>query len=316
MRTLIVFLLVGFGAQLVDGSLGMAYGITATTMALIGGATAAQASFAVNLAQVGTTLAAGVSHWKFGNVDLRTVAKLGIPGMVGAFIGATLLSNISTEAAQPIMTTILVALGFYLLLRFGLGLGRPPVLNLREEQQHSGGFLAPVGAFGGFLSATGGGGWGPLTVTTLMTAGKTTPRRVIGSVSASEFLVSFAASIGFLFGMGDQLREMGVIVIGLLIGGVVAAPFAAWLVSRVNAVVLGTFVGGLLVFLNLLRMSQSMEVSPTVITIAQVAIVVLTVVLGTRAWLRIKAARESAQAADQSEADSRISPSEHGVRLS
>src|SRR5699024_4353106 len=128
----------------------------------IGGATAAQASFAVNLAQVGTTLAAGVSHWKFGNVDLRTVAKLGIPGMVGAFIGATLLSNISTEAAQPIMTTILVALGFYLLLRFGLGLGRPPVLNLREEQQHSGGFLALVGAFGGFLSDTGGGGWGTL----------------------------------------------------------------------------------------------------------------------------------------------------------
>ncbi|MFL0577902.1 sulfite exporter TauE/SafE family protein [Dietzia sp. 179-F 9C3 NHS] len=301
MRTLIVFLLVGFGAQLVDGSLGMAYGITATTMALLAGATAAQASFAVNLAQVGTTLASGASHWKFGNVDVKTVAKLGLPGMLGAFVGATLLSNISTEAAQPLMTTILVVLGFYLLLRFGLGLGTPPVLNVNEERQHSAGFLAPVGTFGGFLSATGGGGWGPLTVTTLMTAGKTTPRRVIGSVSASEFLVSLAASIGFLFGMGDQLREMGVIVLGLLAGGVIAAPFAAWLVSRVNAVVLGTFVGGLLVVLNLLRMSQSMEIDRTVITLLQIAIGVLTLVLGTRAWRRTRAARDDAQATPPAE---------------
>lgn len=306
MRTLIVFLLVGFGAQLVDGSLGMAYGITATTMALIAGASAAQASFAVNLAQVGTTFAAGVSHWKFNNVDWKIVAKLGIPGTVGAFVGATLLSNISTEAAQPIMTTILLVLGFYLLFRFGLGLGKPPVLNIAEEKQHSGGFLAPVGTLGGFLSATGGGGWGPLTVTTLMTTGKTTPRRVIGSVSASEFLVSIAASLGFLFGMGDQLREMGLIVLGLLVGGVIAAPFAAWLVARVNAVVLGTFVGGLLVFLNLLRMSQTMEVNPTLIGVLQVAIVVVTVVLGLRAWKRIRAARDEAARVEVADLEANI----------
>lgn len=175
----------------------------------------------------------------------------------------------------------------------------------------SGSRTVPVpDALAGSSWTPGGGGWGPLTVTTLMTAGRTTPRRVIGSVSASEFLVSFAASVGFLFGMGDQLREMGVIVLGLLLGGVIAAPFAAWLVSRVNAVVLGTFVGGLLVFLNLLRMSQSMEISPTLIDIAQIA----TVVLGTRAWRRVKAARESAQADEPPEHEAE-NEAEHDKRV-
>ena len=123
MQTLIVFALVGFGAQLVDGALGMAYGVTSTSLLLIAGVNPATASASVHLAEVGTTLAAGASHWRFGNVDWKLVVKLGVPGAIGAFLGATVLSALSTENAAPYMAGVLLALGVYVLLRFSL---RPP----------------------------------------------------------------------------------------------------------------------------------------------------------------------------------------------
>ena len=159
MQTLIVFALVGFGAQLVDGALGMAYGVTSTSLLLIAGVNPATASASVHLAEVGTTLAAGASHWRFGNVDWNLVLKLGVPGALGAFLGATVLSALSTENAAPYMAGVLLALGVYVLLRFSL---RPPRVATNRVSPHRSKFLSPLGLVAGFVDASGGGGWGPV----------------------------------------------------------------------------------------------------------------------------------------------------------
>jgi uncharacterized protein len=245
LRALIAITVFGFLAQLVDGALGMAYGATSATLVLAAGYSPAVASASVHLAELGTTLASGVSHWRFGNVDWRTVRRIGIPGALGAFIGAVVLSSISAEVAKPWMAGILLALGTYILLRFTLGgtprsAGRPYV---------RGRYLAPLGLTAGFVDATGGGGWGPVSTPTLLATGRMEPRKVIGSVDTSEFLVALSASIGFLIALGSQgisLRIVG----ALLVGGLVAAPIAAWLVQKVTARLLGAAVGGLIVITN------------------------------------------------------------------
>ncbi|VEG41845.1 permease [Mycolicibacterium flavescens] len=247
MRSLLIFTLVGVGAQLVDGALGMAFGVTASTLLVLSGLGAAQASAAVHLAEVGTTLASGLSHWRFKNIDWSIVLKLGLPGAIGAFVGATVLSSLSTEHAAPLMAGILVAIGIYVLLRFSLR--NPPVMR-HGETPHTARFLSPLGLFGGLIDASGGGGWGPVTTSTLLSRGKTAPRTVIGSVSASEFLVAASASVGFGIGLREEFVENLPVVLGLAVGGVVAAPFAAWLVSRIRPALLGTAVGGVIVVTN------------------------------------------------------------------
>jgi len=244
-KTLIVLALAGLGAQLVDGSLGMGYGVTSTTLLLALGTNPAAASATVHLAEIGTNLASGLSHWRFGNVDWKVVAKIGVPGAVGAFAGATVLSNLSTEVAAPVMQLILLALGLYLLIRFTLRgmdkrhLGKP----MRKR------FLAPLGLAAGFVDATGGGGWGPVSTPAILASGRMEPRKTIGSIDTSEFLVSVAASLGFLFALGDQGIEFGWVV-ALLVGGLVAAPIAAWLVRYVPPRLLGAGVGGIIVLTN------------------------------------------------------------------
>jgi uncharacterized protein len=257
MQTLIVFALVGFGAQLVDGALGMAYGVTSTSLLLIAGVNPATASASVHLAEVGTTLAAGASHWRFGNVDGKLVLKLGVPGAIGAFLGATVLSALSTENAAPYMAGVLLALGVYVLLRFSL---RPPRVATNRVSPHRSKFLSPLGLVAGFVDASGGGGWGPVATPALLTAGKTAPRTVIGSVDTSEFLVALAASIGFLIGLGSAVLDPWTVG-GLLLGGVLAAPLAAWLVTKIPAPVLGTGVGGIIVLTNTRTILRSLDVT-------------------------------------------------------
>jgi uncharacterized membrane protein YfcA len=247
MRSLIIFTLVGVGAQLVDGALGMAFGVTASTLLVLSGVASAQASAAVHLAEVGTTLASGLAHWKFKNIDWHIVLKLGVPGAIGAFLGATMLTSLSTEDAAPVMAAILLAIGVYVLLRFSLRM--PPAVKVGTTK-HGAKFLTPLGLFGGFIDASGGGGWGPVTSSTLLSSGKTAPRTVIGSVSASEFLVAVSASIGFLVGLREQFFDNLPIVLGLAVGGVIAAPLAAWLVSRISPALLGAGVGGVVVLTN------------------------------------------------------------------
>ncbi|TCC33638.1 sulfite exporter TauE/SafE family protein [Kribbella sindirgiensis] len=255
MRRLILIALLGSIAQLVDGTLGMAYGVTASTALLITGITPAIASASVHLAEVGTTLASGLSHWRFGNVDWRVVALIGAPGAVGAFAGATFLSSLSTESASLWVAGLLLLLGVYILVRFGTGKVRAVI-----EGRPAGRFLGPLGLVAGFIDATGGGGWGPVANSALLSSGKLAPRRAVGSVNAAEFLVSVAASIGFLFGLGGKHLPFD-IVAALLIGGVIAAPLAAWLVSRLATRWLGVGVGLVLILTNARTVLNGLDVT-------------------------------------------------------
>lgn len=252
MRQLLLLGLVGLGAQLIDGSLGMAYGVTSTTLLLAIGTNPAAASATVHLAEIGTTLASGAAHWRFGNVDWGVVAKIGIPGAIGAFAGATFLSSISTAVAAPLMAVILLSLGVYILIRFTLQglptghLGKP----LRKR------FLGPLGLLAGFIDATGGGGWGPVGTPAILASGRLEPRKTIGSIDTSEFLVAVAASVGFILGIGSQGVNY-VWVVALLIGGIIAAPIAAWLVRHIPARVLGATVGGFIILINVRTLLRS-----------------------------------------------------------
>lgn len=244
MQTLIVVAIAGLAAQLVDGSLGMGYGLTSSTLLIFAGLSPAAASASVHLAEVGTTALSGVAHHRFGNVDWHAVRRIAIPGGIGAFLGATLLSSLSTESAKPLASTLLFTLGIYVLLRFLLGKaqvqrkGRP---GLR--------FLAPLGLIGGFIDATGGGGWGPVTTPTLLADGRLAPNRVVGTVSASEFIVAISASAGFFTALGGEVVRLE-FVAALLVGGLIAAPIAAYMVRHLNPRLLGVVVGGFICFTN------------------------------------------------------------------
>lgn len=243
MRNLIVLGFVGLLAQLVDGSLGMAYGVTSTTMLLAVGIAPASASAAVHLSEIGTTLMSGFAHHKLGNVDWRTVSIIAVPGGVGAFLGATFLSNIDGEAAEPWVGGLLLALGAYVVWRFLVMGGRRPRFNGTLPAR----FLAPLGAVAGVTDAIGGGGWGPVGTTSLLSSGRLEPRKVVGSVDTAEFLVAVGGSLGFLFALDDiNYAYAGV----LLVGGVIAAPIAAWLVKHLAARVLGVAAGGFIVLTN------------------------------------------------------------------
>jgi hypothetical protein len=288
-RKLVVLALVGFAAQLVDGALGMAYGVTSSTLLLVAGIAPASASASVHLAEIGTTLAAGVSHWRFGNVDWRVVARIGLPGAAGAFLGATLLSSISTEAAGPWMSGILFLLGVYLLIRFARPVARRAVGPLRRR------FLAPLGLVAGFVDATGGGGWGPVATPSLLVSGRIEPRKVIGSVDAAEFAVAGAASIGFLIGLGAGGFVWST-VLALLLGGVVAAPVAAWLVRIVPAQLLGAGVGGIIVLTNARTLLRAFDVPGEARAIVYIGLAVVWAVAATFAVrLLRRARREQAQ---------------------
>ncbi|GAA3742180.1 sulfite exporter TauE/SafE family protein [Salinactinospora qingdaonensis] len=245
MHTLVLLGLVGLLAQLVDGSLGMAYGVTSTTLLLVIGATPATASATVHLAQIGTTLASGASHWRLGNVDWSVVRRIALPGAVGAFAGATFLSHISTQTAAPLMSGILLLLGIYIVARFTIWQPRRGQLGKPVRRR----FLAPLGVLAGFIDSTGGGGWGPVGTPALLASGRIEPRKVIGSIDSSEFIIAIAASGGFLVGLGTSGINFAWAAV-LLVGGVIAAPIAAWIVRVIPPRVLGSAVGGVIILSN------------------------------------------------------------------
>ncbi|MDK3258157.1 sulfite exporter TauE/SafE family protein [Blastococcus capsensis] len=295
MKTLILLALAGLGAQLVDGSLGMAYGVTSTTLLLAIGTNPAAASATIHLAEIGTTLASGLSHWKFGNVDWKVVAKVGLPGAVGAFAGAHFLSALSTEAAAPVMSLILVSLGVYILVRFTLrGIDRR---NMGKPVRKR--FLGPLGLVAGFVDATGGGGWGPVGTPALLASGRMEPRKVIGSIDTSEFLVALAASLGFLVALGSQGIDP-LWVAGLLAGGLIAAPIAAWLVRHIPPRLLGSLVGGMIVLTNVRTLLRSdwVDAGDTTRTVVYVilAVVWIAAVVHSYREYRKDRAAESADA--------------------
>jgi uncharacterized membrane protein YfcA len=279
MPTLIVLIIVGFLAQLVDGALGMAYGATSSSLLLAVGLSPATASASVHLAELGTTAASGVAHWRFGNIDWRTVRRIGIPGALGAFTGAVVLSSVSADLAKPWMAGILLALGIYILCRFTLFATPRP----RGRRYVRARYLAPLGLGAGFIDATGGGGWGPVATPTILATGKYEPRKVIGSVDTSEFLVALAASIGFLLTLGSQ-GVAWTYVAALLVGGLAAAPIAAWLVRHVTASLLGASVGGLILITNARTMFDAYDVSgdirrPVYLALVAIWLVALAIVV-------------------------------------
>jgi uncharacterized protein len=243
-RKLVMLGLVGFVAQLIDGALGMAYGVTSTTLLVTTGVAPAAASASVHLAEVGTTLASGAAHWRFGNINWRVVGLMTVPGAFFAFLGAVALSSISAETAVPLISAFLFCLGVYILIRFTRPRVKPPTTRKLPWF-----FLSPLGGFAGFMDAAGGGGWGPIGTTTLLSSGRMEPRQVVGSVDAAEFLVSVGASIGFLVALDASEINMSWLA-ALLAGGLVAAPIAAWLVRKLPARILGTAVGGLILVTN------------------------------------------------------------------
>lgn len=286
MRTLILIAFAGLAAQLVDGGLGMGFGVTSTTiLILLAGLGPAQASAVVHTAEVGTTLVSGISHWKFGNVDWGVVLRLGVPGAIGAFAGATFLSNLSMEAAAPVTALILALIGMNLVWRFSRG----RVQRTYSGRPHSSGFLGGLGLVGGFVDASGGGGWGPVTTSTLLSLGRTQPRKVVGTVNTAEFLVSLAATLGFVVGLWDDLVANLAAVLALLIGGAIAAPIGAWMISRVNATVLGGLVGTMIVALNVPKVLEAAGLESFNFIPLQLVIVIVGIGLTVLGFRRYRA---------------------------
>lgn len=283
MTQLLLIALAGFGAQLVDGSLGMGYGVTSASLLLATGLAPALASASVNLAQLGTTLSSGAAHWRAGNVDWVIVRRLAAPGAVGGLLGATLLSSLPASAARPVMAVLLLLLGIGVVIRF---LTRPPAAGERVNGwARRRGFLGPLGLVGGLVNATGGGGWGPVVTSTLLTTGPAAPRRVIGSVSASEFVVTVSASVGFLLGLGLSGLHLGTIL-ALMAGGVLAAPLAAALAGRLPPEVLGVAVGTMITNLNLGPVLVLVGVDGAPLMLARVAVLAVSVLLVAAVILR------------------------------
>ncbi len=287
MRNLIVLGFVGLLAQLVDGSLGMAYGVTSSTLLITAGIAPAAASAAVHFSEIGTTLVSGISHHRLGNVDWRTVSIIAVPGGVGAFAGATVLSNIDGATAKPWVATLLLCLGVYVIWRFlTLGERRPEF-----KGKLSAAFLAPVGVVAGLMDAIGGGGWGPVGTTALLSSGRLEPRKVVGSIDTSEFVVALAGSIGFLLALGSAGINFGYAG-ALLAGGVIAAPFAAWLVKHLAARVLGVGAGGLIVLTNSKTIVESLGGSGSTVAMVALAVFVLWMSLLAGAIRQERASRE------------------------
>lgn len=213
------FIAVGFCAQIVDGALGMAFGVLSTTSLLAFGVPAANASAMTHVAEMFTTAASGLSHAYHRNVDWRLVARLAPAGMIGGAVGAYLLVNIDGKTIEPYVSAYLVLIGLLILYKAF----RPPAQ--REVRDWA---VPPVGLCGGVLDAIGGGGWGPIVTSTLIGRGHDL-RRVIGSTNFTEFAVTLTISLTFVATLGwSQLDS----AIGLIIGGVIAAPFGAILVKR------------------------------------------------------------------------------------
>jgi uncharacterized protein len=236
---IILYVAVGFVAQMIDGAIGMAYGITSSTVLLSMGVPPVTASACVHAAETFTTGASGIAHWKFGNIDKRLVWRLAIPGMIGGAIGAYALSNLPGDALKPYIGGYLFLLGLYIVWK---AVGTKAVSDGVELRA-----VAPLGLFGGFFDAIGGGGWGPIVTSTLLGQGAT-PRYAIGSVNLAEFFVTLTISATFFMTVGLELWP---IITGLIIGGILAAPFAAYATKHIPDKVLMIMVGTVVMLLSL-----------------------------------------------------------------
>lgn len=231
---LLPFIAIGFAAQLIDGALGMAFGVITNTM-LVGvlGLPPAQASQRVHVVECFTTATSGISHLLHGNIDGKLFFRLLIPGMIGGVTGAYLLTSIDASVIKPFVLAYLAGMGVYLLARGLLYLPR-----IREARH-----VAPLGLIGGFLDAAGGGGWGPVVTSNLLVQGAE-PRKVVGTVNSVEFFLTLTISATFIFQLG--IADLAGATLGLLIGGITAAPLGALAAKHFSPKLILILVGGAL----------------------------------------------------------------------
>jgi uncharacterized membrane protein YfcA len=235
---LLLFALAGFVAQLIDGALGMAYGVTCTSLLLAFGYPPVAASASVHMAEVVTSGVSGHFHWKLGNVDATLFRNLVWPGMIGGAIGAYILASLPGDAMKPWVAAYLAFMGVRILVKAWNG------RSLTVPSVHR---LEALGFTGGFLDAIGGGGWGPIVTTTLVGRGHE-PRMAIGSVNRAEFFVTLVQSVTFVVAVG--LKNWRV-VLGMCLGGALAAPLGALAARRIKAEHLMVAVGALIILLSL-----------------------------------------------------------------
>lgn len=239
----VVFFLIGIFAQLVDGTLGMGYGATSTSFLLAYGIPPAISSAGVHVAEMFTTGASAISHHHFGNINKKLVKHLLIPGVLGSITGAYLLSDvIDGDVIKPFIAVYMIVLAI-IIIRKSM---RKTIIKKKTKR------LNILASFGGFMDSVGGGGWGPIVTSTLLGRGRN-PRYTIGSVNAAEFAVSFASGITFMLFGGIQGWQ---VIIGLILGGVMAAPLAAILVNRIKRKPMMIVVGILIIILSLKTLSK------------------------------------------------------------
>lgn len=239
--TILLYIVVGFAAQMIDGALGMAYGVSSNTFLLSLGIPPAAASASVHMAEVVTTGVSGISHWRLGNVDWKLVSRLLIPGAIAGAAGAYLLTSFDGNIIKPYISAYLLLMGIVILVK---------AFNYKPRVP-TGVHTARVSALalvGGFFDAIGGGGWGPIVTTTLVARGKD-PRLTIGSVNFSEFFVTLTESIIFIVML--SFGKYWQIILGLLIGGVMAAPLAARMTKKLPVKMLMILVGSLIIMLSI-----------------------------------------------------------------
>lgn len=234
----LLYVAVGLAAQMIDGAIGMTYGVASSTVLMSMGVPPATASACVHAAETFTTAASGASHWRLGNIDKKLVWRLAVPGMIGGAAGAYLLSNVDGNLIKPYVASYLMLMGAFIVwkaVRTEIGNSDPPDR------------VAPLGLIGGFLDSIGGGGWGPIVTSSLIGQG-TTPRYAIGSVNLAEFFVAATISGTFFLTIGLELWP---IISGLIVGGVIAAPFAAYATKHLPDKALMIIVGGVVILLSL-----------------------------------------------------------------
>lgn len=247
LEAILPFILIGFAAQLVDGALGMAFGLINSTLLMsVMGVPPKVASASIHAVETFTTAASGVSHIIHKNVNWRMFARLVIPGMIGGAIGAYLLSNVDAGVAKPFIMAYLAAIGLYLLYRAWRGRVEPKTPKVIE----------PLGLVGGFLDAAGGGGWGPVVTSNLLVQGAS-PRETIGTVNTAEFFLTATISATFIWQLGWAAFTLQ--TLGILIGGLVAAPLGGVLAKRVPSRPLMAMVGVLLTLTSLFSIWQALS---------------------------------------------------------
>ncbi len=240
MEEIILFAVLGFFASIIDGCIGMAYGTILTSLFTLNGVPLLVTSASIHFSEIFTTLASGISHLTLKNVDLKLFKKIVLPGVLGAIIGALLLSFVNNQILKPIVASYLIGLGFYIIYK-----------SIKKTRQvHSFKRFKFLGLIGGFFDAVAGGGWGPIVTGTLISRGHI-PHKTIGTVNLTEFFVTLAQSVVFFAMIG--LMSIN-IVLGLIIGSVIAAPLAAFAVKKINPKVLIFLVGLVIIVCNLLTL--------------------------------------------------------------